>query len=279
MKTLLFVPILFSLVACNATKTEEVTTGGVVTSTTPHIWGNQSFPKKLYISEDFDTEEIDNIADMAVQWDAAVENKKSFFAIQSSLTPELSEQVSGSRGFQDGIFGVYKVVKWPTDLPGALAVTQMFGTVYNSGDSDEYYSVQHADILVNYRYTFYSGDSGYGYDLKTVLLHEMGHFIGLNHQNVNYSQRYSTVMYPSVSSSDKKREPMPLDQVTLASHYNITLSSSSSSSQMVAPRKEYKPRDTGIDVVMVLELYPDECVHRVNGKVVGRHPANVKKSN
>ncbi|WPU63381.1 matrixin family metalloprotease [Peredibacter starrii] len=277
MKTLLFVPILFSLVACNATKTEEITSGGVVTSKTPHVWGSQSFPKTVYVSEDFDTAEVENINDMADKWDVASEGKKSFFLVQSTPVAEKSDTVASSDGFKDSIFGIYKVVKWPTDLPSALAVTQMFGTLYNSGASDEYFSIQHADILVNYRYTFYSGDSGYGYDLKTVILHEMGHFIGLNHQNVTYSQRYSTVMYPSVSSGDKKRDPTPLDQVTLASHYNYTLSSSSGSSQMVTPRKEYKPRDAGTEVKMQIELYPDgECVHRMNGKVVNRHPASLK---
>lgn len=277
MKTLLFVPILLSLVACNATKTENVTTGGVVTNTTPHIWGSQTFPKTVYLSEDFDTAEVDSINDMADKWDVASEGNKSFFLIQSTPVAEKSETVANSDGFKDNIFAVYKVVKWPTDLPSALAVTQMFGTLYNSGESDEYFSVQHADILVNYRYTFYSADSGYGYDLKTVLLHEMGHFIGLNHQTVSYANRYTTVMYPSVSSGDKKRDPMPLDKVTLASHYNYTLSGSSGTSQMVAPRKEYKPRNAGTEIKMQIELYPDgECVHRMNGKVVNRHPASLK---
>lgn len=276
MKTLLFVPILLSLVACNATKTENVTTGGVVTSTTPHIWGSQAFPKTVYISEDFDTAEVDNLNDMADVWNAAPTNNMSFFALHSSTVPEKSETVASSDGFKDNLFAIYKVVKWPTDLPSALAVTQMFGTLYNSGESDEYFSVQHADILVNYRYTFYSADSGYGYDLKTVVLHEMGHFIGLNHQPVSYANRYTTVMYPSVSSGDKKRTLQELDKVTLASHYNYTYTTPGSS-QMVTPRKEYKPRNAGTEIKMQIELYPDgECVHRMNGKVVTRHPASLK---
>lgn len=276
LKTLLFVPIFLSLVACNATKTENVTTGGVVTSTTPHIWASQVFPKTVYISEEFDSNEIDNITDMATLWNVAPTNNLTFFNLQNSLVPEKSESVSNSDAFKDNLFAIYKVVKWPSDLPSALAVTQMFGTLYNSGDSDEYFAIQHADILVNYRYSFYSGDSGYGYDLKTVMLHEMGHFVGLNHQNVSYSNRYTTVMYPSVSSSDKKRTLQELDKVTLASHYNYTYTSPGSS-QMVAPRKEYKPRNAGQEIKMQIELYPHgECVHRVNGKEISRHPASLK---
>lgn len=279
MKTLLFVPILFSLVACNATKTEEVTTGGVVTSSTPHIWSNQTFPKTIYISEDFDLDEYDNMVDMAAKWDVAVEGKKNFFTVSSTRVTEKTDTISSSDNLKDSLFAVYKVRKWPKDLTNALAVTQMFGVLYNYGESDEYYSVVHADILVNYStwYNFYSDDSKSGYDLRTVVLHEMGHFIGLNHQSVPKADKAKTVMYPSISGGEEKRTPQPLDQVTLASQYNITLSSSSGSSQMTTARKEYKPRDAGTEVKMQIELYPDgECVHRMNGKVVNRHPASLK---
>lgn len=278
MKTLLFVPLFLSLLACKATTTESITGGGIGNPNAPHIWGNKTFPKLIYLSEDFTPAEVTNITDMSQSWADALELPSGFFNIQSETVKDKSNLVTSSDALRDPIMAIYRTTKWPSDLPNALAVTQIFGIRHNTGDSDEYLSISHADILLNYGsyHSFRTNDVQMAnhYDLQTVVLHEMGHFIGLGHRGWPTDQD-STVMYPTISTSKNKRDPKPIDIIDVADKYGISLSTTPA---ITVGRKEYKPRDTGTNVKVLIELYPDgECIHRENGKIIERHPASFKK--
>lgn len=278
MKTLLFVPLLISLVACNTKTTESVSSGGVVNPNAPHIWGNKTFPKTVYLSEDFTPAEVTNITDMSQAWADSLELPLGFLNIQSATVTDKSNLVASSDDLRDSVFAIYRTTNWPSDLPNALAVTQIFGTRHNAGDSDEYLSISHADILINYGsyHSFRTNDVliANHYDLQTVVLHEMGHFIGLGHRGWPTDQD-STVMYPTINTSKNKRDPKPIDIIDVADKYGISLSTTPA---ITAGKKEYKPRDAGTSVKVLIELYPDgECIHRENGKVIERHPASFMK--
>lgn len=252
----------------------------------PYIWRNKTFPKTLNISDDFSATERSNITSMAAAWSSAVNNEKTFFAF-GSLVSNKSNIVSPD-DLYDNEFGVYKTTSWPDDIPdSALAVTQIFGRRYNVGSADEYVAIEHADILVNYDsvkgYEFDSVDDDdlAGYDLRTVVLHEMGHFLGLGHiptytrRESAYSAfsladyKASSVMYPSISSSEEKRVPQTRDRNDIYYKY---LGGSSAGAAVTAGTQSYQPRDAGLESRIILELHADgTCVHKENGTVLKRH--------
>lgn len=258
--------------SCTPTKTVESEVGsGNINVDAPYVWSSSAFPRNLKISNDFTTAEVKNIQDMSSAWELSVANKINFFT-DTERTPEVSSKSLNLDSLgDDSINGIYKITHWPRELnAGALAVTQLFGRRYNIGDSDEYVRISHADILINQNlYNFRTSDSGSSntFDLQTVVLHEMGHFLGLNHKYGN------TVMVPSIGTSSVARAPSSMDATDIADKYNITLGSGNSNAAVGSRRKTYSPRDSGQEVKIMIELLADgECVHKENGAVIRRHP-------
>jgi hypothetical protein len=274
---LLLAPILI-LMSCTPTKTvEPQTTSGNINVYAPYMWAANAFPRTMKISNSFSNDEVTEIQDMGAQWETKL-NNKNFFADTWERTPEVSSPSMQLDNLgKDGVLGIYKIANWPQDEDsgnylsgGALAVTQIFGRRFNIGASNEYVRIEHADILLNDDFYPFRLNAGPGYDLRTVVLHEMGHFLGLNH---NISDT-SSVMYPSVDSGSEKRVPKPVDINELASRYNITLPSSGASSQAAMNKPVYKPaaNDPGQEIKIMIELRADgNCVHKENGVEFHRH--------
>jgi hypothetical protein len=277
MKNVLLLAPLFILMSCQPTKTvEPATSPGDINVTAPYMWGSGDFPRNLKISRSFIAAEVSNIQAMSGAWELAVENKKNFF----NNTDRTDEVDSASLNMDDlgddDVTGIYKIQNWPLSLSGgALAVTQIFGRRYNIGSSNEYVKITHADILINEQdFDFRTGDTGADtYDLRTVVLHEMGHFLGLSH---NLSTTNS-VMYPSINENAKKIVPTNIDIGEIVSRYNISLSSAAGA--IIANKPVYKPapNDAGQEIKIMIELMADgECIHRENGVVIQRHHAQLK---
>lgn len=263
--------ILFS--SCNPSNTtkSEITSANINKSA-PYMWSTSALPRNLKISEDFDSAELSNIRSVTAAWETAVENKKNFFNDTDITTEISSPNLDLDAIGNDGINGVYKITNWPLGLSsGALAVTQIFGRRLNVGASNEYVRIEHADILLNENlYNFRTGDSGAGgaYDLRTVMLHELGHFLGLSHKYGN------TVMVPSITSGTNIRIPTSVDATDISDKYAITLGSGTSAAVMAQKRIDYSssPTDQGQAVKLIIELMKDgECVHKENGAVIQRH--------
>lgn len=273
MRSLLCVLIVIGSAACTPTKTEEnVTSSGNISSTAPYMWSTYSFPRDLKISQDFNDTEVTQIRQMTSAWELALSNKKDFFS-DTERTPEVSSKDLNLDALgEDGVSGIYKITHWPIGLSGgALAVTQIFGRRYNVGQMNEYVRIEHADILVNenlYDFRLDDSKSNYTFDFRTVVLHEMGHFLGLSHK---YG---TTVMIPSVNPMTVSRAPTSSDASDLAQKYGILPSTASPASAMTTKPVEYKssPGDTGERVKILIELNVDgECLHKENGVLIGRH--------
>ena len=279
------------------TPSAEVTSGSAsdnknVNAEAPFVWGNKTFPKTVRISSDFSDQEVTAITAMSTAWKTSVNDQKTFFAYgaRSNNVHNIEEP--------DGVMGIYKTTAWPADVDdSALAITQLFGRRYNVGDPDEYVSIEHADILVNYKpgpwaFDFDIDDNGVdeGFDLRTVVLHEMGHFLGLQHiptysdrpeseDNLTRDQYKATsVMYPSISSVEEKRVPKTKDVNELINKYSI--SGASGGAAIAAANDRYKPKneDPGKNVKIVIELRADgECVHKENGAILKRHSVKIQK--
>ncbi len=272
MKSLLIFLIgLFIASSCTPTKTVESEVGsGNINVDAPYLWSSQAFPRNLKISSDFSAAEVSNIQAMSNAWETAVENKKNFFT-NTERTPEVSSNNMDLDDLgDDDVNGVYKITHWPLELnSGALAVTQLFGRRYNIGDNDEYVRIEHADVLINenlYDFRTVDGAGGGTYDLRTVVLHELGHFLGLSHKYGN------TVMVPSIGTGSVARTPTSVDTIDMADKYHLTLGSGSSSAAIGNTRPTYSPRDGGQKIKIMIELRANgECVHIENGAVIQRH--------
>ena len=271
MKPVIFLLSLSFLASCVPTKTvESEVNGGNINVSAPYLWSSLAFPRNLKISDDFSAQEVTNIQAMTAAWETAVEDKKNFFTDTERTTEVSSPSLNLDSLGDDGVNGVYKITSWPMELSaGALAVTQIFGRRYNVGSSSEFVRIEHADILLNENlYDFRTGDTGVSgsFDLRTVILHELGHFLGLSHKYGN------TVMVPSIGTSTVGRAPTGVDATDIADKYGITLGSGSSSAMALGPQKNHVPQDGGEKVKIMIELMADgECVHKENGAVIQRH--------
>ncbi len=268
MKTIPLLLILATISACKTADTPAITSASI-NAKAPYLWTNYGSAKVLRISNSFSPDEEANIVAMGAAWKAAVSNEKSFFEHGTTRITEKTNTISNLDLLLDDTLGIYKTTNWPDDLPGsALAVTQLFGRRYNTGGQNEYVGIEHADILVNYDfYSFDTDETGNGFDLRTVVLHEMGHFVGLVHKSIT-SNPAASVMYPSVGPDSVKRAPTSIDTGDIRSKYHIGVSG----------QAKYKDGVPGDKIRVLLELHANgECVHKVDGATVGRHQVEVKK--
>ena len=132
------------------------------------------------------------IEEMALQWDESLPWLKFFnFPFSKVSNPDFTSLDD----FYDDEIGIYNSKTWFPDVSfDALAITQYFG--YQQGDHLE---IIHADIIINDKYFDFSVDPlDYGkFDLPSIVLHELGHLIGLPHR---YS--FESVMRPNLASNE-----------------------------------------------------------------------------
>jgi hypothetical protein len=281
LEALLFrILLLAFLVSCVPGAKQSVTSGAAANPNAPSRWPLGVFPKTMKFSNQFTTAELDELQDAAVSWTTHAGAGTTF--ISSSKAPgSLVADRSGVANLDsllDGVFAVYKATTWNSALPdSALAVTQIFGVRHNAGDSDEYVEIVEGDILVNYDDFPFLPESSGGYDLFTVMIHENGHFLGLNH---NYN--FNSVMYPSIGYSTFYLRPGSFDISTIQSKYGLGGGGAGpAAARRIASVETASLKDdvlkSGKGVRITLELHAHgECVHKVDGTRVGSHPVKLK---
>lgn len=272
--------LLAFLVSCVPSGKEEVTSGGAANPNAPSRWPLGVFPKTMRFSNQFTTAELAELQSAALSWSTHAGAGTVFIASSTAPANLVTDRstVGNLDSLLDGVFGVYKATTWHRDLPNsALAVTQIFGVRRNGGDSDEYVEIVEGDILVNYDdFPFLPEENG-GYDLFTVMIHENGHFLGLNH---NYN--FNSVMYPSIGYSTFYLQPGAFDVSSIQSKYNISTGGAGpAAARRIASVEPASTREdvlkSGKGVRITLELHAHgECVHKIDGTRVGSHPVKLK---
>lgn len=289
MKKLLNVITLLILVilgvACNGGE-EESTSIPEGASDAPGIWSNSRLPLNIKWSEDFSANERSGLAGMAQQWEDLLSGEKDFFTVDADNTTP-NKQFSNTNSYNDGVLGVYKNTNWPSQFGSStLAVTQSFG-YYNQDSRGVYIQMVHADIIFNYDFYSFSLFPSFGqYDLESVALHELGHFIGMKHDDIFEN----SVMIPRISSGSIKRFPTSRDEEVLRNNYRLSGSGSSSSllasiSALKIGGSEDTEQETfnidprvGKDVKVVIELKAHgDCEHYVDGELVHSHKVDMRK--
>ena len=187
----------------------------VSAESTNSYWALSRFPISFVYSTDFNSSEIAAVSTMVDAWEDALGDTYDFMSVSGGTS---EKSASGLSALYDGEMGVYRATSWPSELPAsALAVTQIYGT-----QSGANVVMDHADIIMNYENFTFTTDGSFGYDFQTVLLHEMGHFLGLSHMG---SSTDDSVMYPSITRYVSNRAPLATDTATLTAKYAAVSSS------------------------------------------------------
>jgi hypothetical protein len=250
--------------SCVPAQKESLTTGAATNPNAPSAWIKAGLPKQIFISREFSDTEAAELNDAVISWNT--HGTYTYSSVSSSKVNDRSG-VTNLNSLFDGEFGIYKAVNWHPQLPStALAVTQIFGVRQNVGTASEFVEIVEGDILINWTFP-YAPTNPNGYDLFTVTLHEMGHFLGLGHIT-NYALQ--SVMYPSIGYSTFYLRPGNEDIRNIKLKYNIGVQglgarAPASSSSLRAPATKEFVENSPDAVKIIMELHVDgTCRHYVN---------------
>jgi hypothetical protein len=162
----------------------------------PKRWALSSLPINLKVTSSLDTDSFNSIAAMGQQWNDANSEDVDFF---NTTHTAVEKNYAHADTYLDNEMGIYNLTSWPEPLPSeALAVTQTFSNVKTDAFGNKYVEVFHVDILINNEHHNVNNVKTFGsYYLQTIMLHEMGHTLGLRHYS---DYEYSSVMVPSIST-------------------------------------------------------------------------------
>ena len=161
------------------------------------------------------------IETMGQEWNGANENI-NFMKLSDATTINIDTTIVEAFHF-DNVVGVYKSNNWLSGVSSyALAVTYSSGIYINRGTPDEYVELEQADIIINYKNFDFDED---GFDLASVILHEMGHLIGLNHYD---GFAFESVMAPALPPNLVNQTLYDIDKSSINQLYGLGIQESRS---------------------------------------------------
>ena len=229
--------------------------------TTEAKWINSNLPLTVEVASEL-SDYFTLIQDMAIEWKLAGNSELDFFYINPSLVS--NKDLAILSDYLDGEIGIYKSTNWFSEIsPFAIAITQYWGYRKNVGTANEYIELSHADLILNYKnFTFTSNNTAGSYDLPSIVLHEMGHMIGLPH-----IYGLPSIMGPTISSATQNRIPLTPDKIVLANNYGINInmqrtpsaSGFSTASKVSSDIKKFvaKSKQEGEFVRVIHEFFPN----------------------
>lgn len=273
-----FTAIAISLVllsGCKVSKTNALKSaegGGGDKAHARTRWNPQAFPLDVRISEDFIDEDYSGndggvINNLLQAWDDEV----AFTFFVNPITETVNKESTSLSSYRDSEIGIYKSSQWfPNVTSNAIAITQWYGI--NTSDSEgNFTQVIHADIIVNYRdwnFKINPDPSTNSYYIPQVILHEVGHLLGLNHLSPPVGQ--DAVMKPYMDTDEELDELETTDVDGIVALYqNAALNAGP---KMLGAMRAATDYDESEVVRGVIELMADgECVHKINDQIVHRH--------
>lgn len=142
------------------------------------IWSKDKLPLNFFVDDTFSDEEITDFDQMVSQWEFAANTD---FVNEYELAEHKTFNKLEDYYYKDATIGLHRATI-PVDGLGqfVLGSCQLLAKYNHSVGDINVYEILHADIVINdYNFDFSSVGDDSGYDLKSVFLHEIGHFIGL----------------------------------------------------------------------------------------------------
>ncbi|MBF0363547.1 MAG: PKD domain-containing protein [Oligoflexia bacterium] len=181
-------------------------------------WSATNLPINLRVSNAFNSSEIALVTTSANTWEAGA-NNLNFFNVNATTVANKTFSTIYDY-LNDTEMGIYKSTAWFVGEPSqTLAICVFEGYLINKDTADEYLRLINFDIVFNYRdHQFRTTDtpSGGKIDFLSVLLHEMGHSLGLNHSAPSFTD---SIMKPSVTALENIHSLSPLDQDNIENLY------------------------------------------------------------
>ena len=177
-------------------------------------WDLSSFPISMKISNNIDLRS-QTVAQAGLdEWERAA--NIDFFSDLGTV-PNLNFTKLSDYYYKDKyVNGIYLAQGAVDDLQAPnLAVTQIIFYINTDNPQKPYYQILHTDIVLNghdYEFTSSPFDNG-SYYLLTLILHEVGHVLGLGHQ-------VEGIMYPSMSTLDKQEILTTFDENLILEKYD-----------------------------------------------------------
>jgi hypothetical protein len=207
--------ILFTLVSCGLD--QEISEPLVKFDETKDvlIWNKDNLPLNIFVDDTFSDEEIADFDQMVSQWEFAANTD---FVNEYELTEHKAFNKLEDYYYKDATIGLHRATI-PVDGLGqfVLGSCQLLAKYNHSVGDINVYEILHADIVINdYNFDFSSAGDGAGYDLKSIFLHEIGHFIGL-------LDNKTTVMKGTMRVDDIQRVIDPTSEQLIYDRYSDPL--------------------------------------------------------
>lgn len=190
---------LSGLIACQPKLQPEADCNFVMSSEIQRVSWKGKFPVKLYISSGVPIELRESIRIAASQWNYKL-NKEALVIYESDNIPVEPQK--------DGV----NVIYWRTDWSGKPE-EQAKTTIHWKGDV-----INEADVLVNakdHQYTPFGSLEPHKVDFTSLMVHELGHVLGLQHV-----QGQPSVMAANLADSTERIVPTETDVNSLKCEYN-----------------------------------------------------------
>lgn len=250
-------------VSCLKGATETVSSGGAPVSASGSTsstarWESYNIDLKI-ASDVYDVTERNLMNTMGTSWETAASGT-NFFNFGTTTNKDFTHLDS----YYDNEMGIYKSTQWFSEVSAtALAITQYFG--YRSG---AYITLVHADIIINdsglFAFSTTQPTPAGHYDLPSITVHELGHFLGLSH---NLSE--ASVMRPSLASGSTNRTLSSADNRDIRSRYGMGVSGLNSGNAIAI---NVDSSHDGEQVRGLVELHADgNCKHYENGILIRSH--------